>query len=733
MGYQRVKFEVFNNDLGTKLEVINDPKNAEENDRTIKRSLKNFGVVTELSKGLVFTTEVKEFLDTAYAYRDIEADVTLKEFRVNPDTEEFYVHSIGVFDFSDWDFKKTETKVPFKTGGLNALLKSQLKEKFEIDRLESINGTVIDAITEKIVALTSRDILLISQMQTEPEDATSSAFRMAFTTPQTFGRSGSLGVPMRITIDSDEHLGDVIRDSSFKVWENQIPDIGSATAMAYLDNDIDKKLYLKLDFHCICRVIALNDLSTPVGSDKFLRVELVKYNDGLNLKMVERKTLYEVPFNAINGHEINFVHEEVDYELLAGESFSVEWHGSARFGSALTQGELKIDFDDTITTLDIREESVRPDSQTKAILFHDIGEKLMQILTGKKGLFYSEFYGSKDLGYAVDGEFSLTAGALGLWIRLFNDKKLELSFDDLLTTMNVIHNTGYTIDVVDGEEKLVVEDVSFFFQDTVVIKIPTQVNNIRRRVAKEFSHSSLQFGYKKGGEYEEAMGLDEYNVRTGLVEPITRVDTKYIKVAPSRADAYAKEFARRKSVFTNPEEDTRYDLDMHLLDLKKGLGTTLEERVWQDDYEEAPKNIFSPDTATGLRLTPYRINERHQKTYGAGLTKFQDKKVRFSNNPGNSDLITKKTGETERAENGDINISELQKALFLNQWIEFEFEVDFAMNNLINGRTSVNGRLIPNFFFKIEFINELNQKEYGYLFQLKPNKQGKWKLLKAVK
>jgi len=39
--------------------------------------------------------------------------------------------------------------------------------------------------------------------------------------------------------------------------------------------------------------------------------------------------------------------------------------------------------------------------------------------------------------------------------------------------------------------------------------------------------------------------------------------------------------------------------------------------------------------------------------------------------------------------------------------------------------------LIPNFYFKAEFINEFGLREYGYLFELKPNKEGKWKLLKA--
>jgi len=39
---------------------------------------------------------------------------------------------------------------------------------------------------------------------------------------------------------------------------------------------------------------------------------------------------------------------------------------------------------------------------------------------------------------------------------------------------------------------------------------------------------------------------------------------------------------------------------------------------------------------------------------------------------------------------------------------------------------------VPNYYGKVQFINEYGQKEYGYLIELKPNKEGKWKLLKAI-
>ena len=77
-------------------------------------------------------------------------------------------------------------------------------------------------------------------------------------------------------------------------------------------------------------------------------------------------------------------------------------------------------------------------------------------------------------------------------------------------------------------------------------------------------------------------------------------------------------------------------------------------------------------------------------------------------------------------------INELENAIFVSQWIEFEYEVDFDTLSKINGFTEVDGRRIPNTYFKISYINEFNEVEYGYLFELKPNqKNAKFKILKV--
>ena len=287
--------------------------------------------------------------------------------------------------------------------------------------------------------------------------------------------------------------------------------------------------------------------------------------------------------------------------------------------------------------------------------------------------------------------------------------------------------------MINGKETLVLEDLKYFFQEEIGIVLPNQVSNVEREVATEFYNSSIEIGYEKpDGDilYQEAMGLDEYNGKRGFTQPITRVDTTFKKISKARADRYGIEFARRKPKESFPEQDTRYDSSAFLFDLIDEIGQ-FRERLWQDDYETAPTGVYSPETATNLRLTPFRNLERHGWFFGSGLQKFQTDKIRFSNSTLKSKLTTKKTSEVARSENGDILVSDLQRPRFIPEWVTFDYKVDFAINEMVYGKTNANGRMIPNYYFKIQFINELGLTEYGYLFELKPNKEGKWKILTA--
>lgn len=710
---------MINNDLnttsGTKANpyLSNDPKNWDESEKTLKRSTKTYGVVTELSKDLEFTGDGALMLRLAKEYRDIEADVVLEEWRRHPHIDKYYLHSSGHFDFSQYSSDKNYVKVAFKTGGLNPILAAQLNQKFELERLESITGVALDPLDTITAELTSRKILLISSFGT-PEGYKDE--NLSYTAPY---RTPFLNI---VSNSDEENIQPVIED--FVVWTT-----GGDNAFDTISLEPYNYFYGE---NTVAKTIRVNGSFTfTVDSGTNIIVAAVLMVTNASHNEVSRVSVHNESEWRPNAETTITFDENIDLEVDENVAFVL-----LVTTNKTTAGFNVIRYSDD-SVLNVTEDSIRDDSNTKAIFMHEAGDRLMQIITGEQNRFYSSFYGREDIGYGVSAEeYAKTAIALGFWIRKFDDEKLEISMKQFLESSNAIHNTGYTISDVDGVEKVVVEDMKYFFNDFVGITLTEQVSDVERKIASEMYHSKMSFGYKKpNGDnlYEEAMGLEEYNTETTYANPITRVENEYKKVSDFRADSYGREFARRKPKLNYPKQDTRYDKDAFFLDLKNGLNENVyAERIWSDDYELIPTGVYSPETATSLRLTPFRNSERHQWFYGSGLFKFAQDFVRYASSLGNSDLSTKKTGEVARGENADVQINELERPRFSNEWITFTMPVDFYINEQVYGYTIVNGRKIPNFFGKVEFINEFNEKEYGYLFELKPNKEGRWKLLKAL-
>ena len=56
--------------------------------------------------------------------------------------------------------------------------------------------------------------------------------------------------------------------------------------------------------------------------------------------------------------------------------------------------------------------------------------------------------------------------------------------------------------------------------------------------------------------------------------------------------------------------------------------------------------------------------------------------------------------------------------------------MDYEISQKLEGFKNINGRDIPNLFFKVKFIAD-GVTKYGYIFECKPDGVGKWELLKA--
>jgi hypothetical protein len=119
--------------------------------------------------------------------------------------------------------------------------------------------------------------------------------------------------------------------------------------------------------------------------------------------------------------------------------------------------------------------------------------------------------------------------------------------------MKSVFNIGVGIEEVNGKERVRVEQLSYFYNNNVTIRLPNQVKK-SIPTATDYYWPSIEVGYESGGENEEAQGLDEPN---GKSNSINKGKNTYSQLSKYIGGMYAMEFTRRKTSSLFPSEDTK--------------------------------------------------------------------------------------------------------------------------------------------------------------------------------
>lgn len=729
----------------------NEPTNLENSSPVLKRSTKNLSFTTTYSKDVVFTGSGARFLIDAYAFRGTEADVIYVEYRFNEQTDEEYEFLNVELNFSQYSEEGGTVKVPALTGGLASVTKARLSDSVELDRVTDLDGNDIEPVTTNRFEVTNRPLELKSLIETESEDSVNtSVYRMKYNSSIYYR---FFPIPLSLTYESDDSVGSV-----FSNQQSQIPfskilntnDIAPIHGLSnvrsqcfYYNSDANKtikatfvvKINAKLlrdedlsSKHFSIRLAKLTGRENPVFS--FPTLNISEIESGSNFPELDNfETLIQGNnlFTSENEYFTATITKSIN--LLKGDSLMYCCFAGGNFIESSGNAYLNINLSDIDCSINIYENSTRTDLNRNVRCYRneEVGKTLMNILSGSKEKYLSSFFSSST--------FKNTALSSGKMIRSISRSTVSTSLKNFLDNANTLFSMGYNIEKINGKETLVHEKIEHFFRPEVIITLPNQVSKLSRKPATEFMASTIKSGYAKpSGDnlYEEVNGQNEVNVENEYILPMNRVVKDYDLVSPYRADSEGKTLTLRQTVAVNPTGDYRTDNTIFNLDLKPTETGVFKERTWVDDFEEPPLNVFSPDTMTGLRITPFRNMKRHFPVIGSQLTKLQDKYIRYTSTRGSSIMETKIKGGEYIKENGNYLISSIESAIFVNEWIEFEYPVSNELLDKINGYTIEGNRKIPNIYYKIQFINDKNEFEYGYLFELKPNKEGKWKILKAL-
>lgn len=740
--FDRVRFTLQNDNLGPL--IIEEPVGWNSDDKELSRHRDYHGIFPKFSNNLKFIGNAKDYLQTLYDIYGINAQVRLVKDEKHPKTDEWTRSYAGYLDMSTYQVENNTISLKFNSGGLEAELKSRESEAVEVTRNTTLDLLPLEDLSVNQVELDGRRIFLKTKLEAVNTENYVGHFSRAGDTG-----SKSSGIPFSIVNKSHEHAHAILEGTEVSQGDSGGTFNGDPGMMFFARSDRERTIRIKLNLN-------FKFESNRVQVDwAAYEINLTRYY-GADYSVVERVNL----FNLANKSEIanangnRYSITPFDAFIVVGIDESLSLESRLRYdlhnvNAGQNTARIECWLKNVNGTLTLEEDSFFEKSNAKCILPHEVAERLIEIYTNKKVL-KSDILGRTDIGYQTDGKASLVGLSHGFWIRQFDNsdevfRPLTTSLKDFMESFSATYNLGLGIENDGYKEFVRIEELGYFYNRNTTIKLPNQVKNVKRSIATDYYYSSLELGFEKGGDYEEACGLDEYNGTTKFATAIKVLRNTYSKLSKYRADSYGVEFARRKPKSLNNTEDTRYDSDIFLFDMKRNpLSTVFKLRKWQDDFEQAPTGTFSPDTAYNLRLSPFNSLLRHGWVIASGLTKYVSDFIVYTKSTANSSLSTKLRTDSnylldplhsvangnEYAENGNIINAELARPRYVPEFIEFEHEVTFEINQLLNSHKIVLGKKIPNIYGCIEFTNENGEQEKGFLMNLKPNGKGQWRVLK---
>jgi hypothetical protein len=690
-----------------------------DDEKELARNLDYEGIFSKFSNALKFKGEALSFINTIRNIYGPNAKIRLIK-NVKDNNLVWQREYTGFLNMKTWEMQDNQVSLKFHSGGLEEQLKSRKNDKIEIERTESLSGKTITDLELSQLHLPGRKIFKTSILKgTETESA---AFNLsaAFRSPI-----------MKIQSESDDHIQSVFDDyipfdSDFEDWYDLNPGVINHF---YLNNDRQKRLKLKGSFRV---------RNNPSGtSSNFIDVAIIRTDENQNV--IEGNYVYQSGINNETWREIEF-----EYEQDLGENEGlVLVFASQIFSSGSTTHTLKY----TKAEFTIEEESFFEASTVKGIMAYELLERVVEIITGSKKNFKSDYFGRTDLGYAVDGPGAHIFFSHGHWIRQFEKgddlyKPFVTSWNDAIESLMVLENVGVGIAQIGLSEQIIVEDAKFFNNNNVLIRLGkevdgefvyTQVSKVKRSNYEHKLYSSIEIGSEKGGENEEIMGLEETNTQANYTTPIEDGKT-YKQIMKYRTDTNGEEIIRRQDKFVAATTDTDGDLDIWAHDVKPSETEIWQLKTWEDVLEAEPINYFDPDSGYNFLWSPTQLLIRkHGWKLNASLQYYNTREIQFGSSKGKSNVTIQAIGETAYTENENIPISALEQPRSVPEKIEFEFAVDTELNKIIDGYTLLNGKKIPNKYGLVEFKNEKGELEKGRIQSMKPNKKGNWELEKYQK
>lgn len=725
-----VRYELFSNALGP-LVLKQVPKGYRSDTRSIARDDKSRGFDNKISIDLEFYGDGADYLTTVATQYGISEKVLLTKWVRDATSmdERWKFRYTQKIDMSKYKLisRTNAVTVGATEGGLKDEINTRQTDTYDLLDRTSADGLDIGGITTYTFQPVPRGIYTDSLLKNNT--------RGRYPINSGNNLTGNLNIVRTIpneivynTMDRDVQqawLEDASYDDKQHPNQNQIVNSGN---LCYYQGEIDRSLRVKVKLK-----FTIEEVDAKNTSGETLKVEIPittvneQYYDIL-FGSIELLSISDPASNIGNEYTVDY--DQV-IKVYNNQSIGVVFNteavvASGQFNVVLSVSESKINIIDNTIYEVTKSRCMRP---------FDLFERIIAKITGTRNLFKSNLFGE-------GGEYQHMVVDNGFWARGFpdvyedeegNNKRIQFntSFKDAFESFNYLEPLAWWIEV-DGDKEVVrIEKATYTMKNFVGVVIDS-ADNIEHEISSKDHFSNIEIGHKKSVEYEEVNGLEEPNGKSEFTTHIVANHSKYTAVSEYRIDPIGYELTRRRQFIYFPHEDTNFDDHIWIHDAKFTGPDFYTHNLWDDldsegvaFFEYAPKGIYDPETAWNLRLSPVnRLFYGHGYSIKRGLYHYRNALVRFNSSNANQNMITKRTGGLELAENGSIQVSDIDKPKVEASRVNFSFRVTQALEEQFLGYTEISGELVPNIFGLIEFV-ENGEKKYVRLIKLDSSEEGK--------
>ena len=473
---------------------------------------------------------------------DVEAFIGVYEFDAEED--KYKNPFVGKFDFSTWSSDEINTTVNIVDTSFNDKLIKRKKIKVNVQSTESIGGVTLTPPLPQEINLHQREILEIGDFDFDEDNAV-----VDETDNVELFRGHSIPV-LKITSDIDElktpfatsiiNFGSLFYNTA---TTNKEVELLLSVKGTYIQNDTLINTYFAI------RVFddADGDLS-----------DTGNYTDTI---------IENIPIGSRSG-AFDIIDFPVSISLLEGNGVSFILRSAVTIFGTYT-------FTYESASLDVKSVDFFDATKSPSFFLFDVWKQEIENITDTKDSFVSTLYGGIKDGYAVDGAKTNRVLLSGNMIRNIPDSSVTISLVDLFESCRAMDNIGMGIERRNGKSVVVVEELPYFFNGTVIDGI-YEVADLKFNFDNEYFHNSIEIGYSKS-EVEEVNGLNEFNNKSEYVNRIESFEADLKLISKIRADGSGLEKLRRLQYSENPTEDAREDEDNWVVDARFN-GTTFQAK-----------------------------------------------------------------------------------------------------------------------------------------------------------